>query len=183
MNNNDLLLHFTPLTSKGKAQPLDYCSATKTMQKWSPNEYLGFGNSLVAQPLQKVIAGKKLFEDIVKDSIQPKDELVQSLMDLLSRPEKHWPDDELHRRAPHWSESLSSIYVRIPDAGYGSRFVFIIILTIFSKVYCNLAWTLIYRTRTVVLVDANNKVDFYEETMASNDQDGEWLRTHLCTEF
>lgn len=104
------------------------------MSKWSPNKYLGFGNSLIAQPLQKVIAGQKLFEDIVKDSNQPKDELVQSLMDLLCRSEKYWPDDELHRRAPHWSESLSSICVRIPDSGYGSRFVFIIIFAIFSEI-------------------------------------------------
>lgn len=177
------LLHFTPLTSKEETHPIHYCSVTKTMTEWSPNEYLGFGNSLISQPLQKVIAGQQLFEDVVKDSTQSKDELVQRLMGLLCRSEKHWPDDELHRRAPHWSESLSSICVRIPDSGYGSRFVFIIIFVIFSKVYCYLHISILGRTRTVVLVDANNKVDFYEETMASNDQDGIWLRTHLCTEF
>lgn len=42
---------------------------------------------------------------------------------------------------------------------------------------------LVFRTRTVVLIDANNKVDFYEETMASTNPDGEWTRTHLQTEF
>lgn len=133
IDNNDLLFHFIPLTSKEKAQPIHYCSVTKTMTKWPTNKYLGFGNSLNAQPLQKVIAGQKLFEDIVQDSTQAKDELVRSLMDLLRRPEKHWPDDELYRRAPHWSESLSSICVRIPDADYGTRFVFIIIDTIFTR--------------------------------------------------
>lgn len=108
------------------------------MTKWSTNKYLGFGNSLIAQPLQKVIAGQKLFENIVKDSTQSKDELVESLMDLLCKREKHWPDDELHRRAPHWAESLSSIHVRIPDEGYGSRFVFLLsFLYIFSKIYRN----------------------------------------------
>lgn len=42
----------------------------------------------------------------MKKGNQSKDELVQNLMELLCDREKHWPDDELHRRAPNWSESL-----------------------------------------------------------------------------
>lgn len=40
-----------------------------------------------------------------------------------------------------------------------------------------------FRTHTVILIDANNKVDFYEKTMATTDPDGEWTTTHLQTEF
>lgn len=36
-----------------------------------------------------------------------------------------------------------------------------------------------FRTRTVILIDANNQVDFYEETMATTDPEGEWNRAHL----
>lgn len=39
------------------------------------------------------------------------------------------------------------------------------------------------RTRTVILIDANNNVDFYEETMATTDPDGEWIKTHIKTSF
>lgn len=39
------------------------------------------------------------------------------------------------------------------------------------------------RTHTVILIDGNNKVDFYEKTMATTDPDGEWITTHLQTEF
>lgn len=40
-----------------------------------------------------------------------------------------------------------------------------------------------FRTRTIILIDANNKVDFYEETMATTDPESEWTRTHLQTDF
>lgn len=83
---------------------------------------MGFGNSLLACPLQKVNAGQRYFEEILKKSQQSKDELVQNLMGLLCKSNKHWPDVELHRRKPEWSELLSSIYVKIPQVGYGSRF-------------------------------------------------------------
>lgn len=41
----------------------------------------------------------------------------------------------------------------------------------------------IFRTHTVILIDGNNKVDFYEQTMASADPAGEWTSTHFQTEF
>lgn len=103
---------------------MHYCSVTQKAKEWSTNKYLGFGNSLLAQPLKKVDAGQKYFEEIAKQPHESKEKLVQSLMGLLCNPEKHWPDDELHRRAPMWSERLSSINVNITDFGYGSRFVF-----------------------------------------------------------
>lgn len=40
-----------------------------------------------------------------------------------------------------------------------------------------------FRTRTVVIVDADNNVDFYEETMITSDPYGDWKKTHLKTKF
>lgn len=92
------------------------------MQEWPRNAALAFGNSLTHQPLQKVKAGQKKFQEIVGNQKQSKDELIQSLIELLCDREKHWPDDELHRRAPNWSEKLCSVCVKIPEYQYGSRY-------------------------------------------------------------
>lgn len=54
---------------------------------------------------------------------------------------------------------LSAIFVRVPAEFYGSR------------------------THTVILIDQNNKMDLYEQTMTSLDPDGEWLKTHLKYDF
>lgn len=51
-----------------------------------------------------------------------------------------------------------------------------------KKIYRYL-FIFIFRTHTVILIDANNKVDFYEQTMASTDPNGEWTSTHFQTEF
>lgn len=40
-----------------------------------------------------------------------------------------------------------------------------------------------FRTRSVILVDADNKVEFFEETMLTHDPDGEWKKTHLVTKI
>lgn len=36
-----------------------------------------------------------------------------------------------------------------------------------------------FRTHSVILIDANNRLDYYEHTMATTDPDGEWHRTHI----
>lgn len=97
---------FLKFDSDKIARALSYCNVTNDLDEWPQNTFLGFGNSFTSNPLQKVTAGKKHFEEIVKKKNQSKDELVRNLMDLLCNREKHWPDDELHRRAPSWSESL-----------------------------------------------------------------------------
>lgn len=88
-----------------------------------------------------------------------KEQIKTKCMDLLKTKEKHWPDEELKRRAPNWGEYLSSVFVNVPNAGYGTR------------------------THTVIIVDENNKMDLYEETMATNDPFGEWEHTHIETSF
>lgn len=104
-------------------RPMHYSNVNNTLYEWPTNEALGFGNSLTHQPLQKVTAGTEKFREIINCRGQSKEELVQNLMKLLRDDEKHWPDAELHRRAPHWGEYLSSICVRMNDAGYGSRYL------------------------------------------------------------
>ena len=74
-------------------------------------------------------------------------------MTFLQSDKKCWPDEELLERRGEFAEALSSICVNAPDVGYGSR------------------------TRTVILVDEFNNVDYYEETLDSSN--GEWLKTHL----
>ncbi|XP_055612835.1 transport and Golgi organization protein 2 [Uranotaenia lowii] len=118
---------------------------------------LGFGNSTLDVPLQKVRYGRKRFEELVgrQLDVNGQDELVEDLLQLLSSNEKYFPDAELSRRAPDCAEMLAHINVRHPSEGYGSR------------------------TRTVILVDHENRMDFIEETMVGTNPDGEWKRTHL----
>lgn len=95
------------------------------VQEWPQNEALAFGNSLAKQPLQKVTAGREKFRKIVENRNQSKDELIKHLTELLCDRERHWPDEELHRRAPNWSNQLCSICVKMPEQGYGSRYAYI----------------------------------------------------------
>lgn len=107
---------------------IHYCNVNNEARQWPQNEVLGFGNSLTHQPLQKVKGGREKFREIVKRPDQTKEELIKSLNKLLSDREKHWPDEELHRRAPAWADQLCSICARVPAAEYGSRLVQILSL-------------------------------------------------------
>ena len=78
---------------------------------------------------------------------------------MLKCKQKFWPDNELLRRAPNWGEYLSALNVHVPDEDYGSR------------------------THTVMLVDGNDKVHFYEETMSGLDPEGDWHKTHFQRQF
>lgn len=60
---------------------------------------------------------------------------------MLCWKERHLPDPVLSRRAPDIYEHLSSVYVSVQTAGYGTR------------------------THTIVLVDAEGNVELTEETM------------------
>jgi uncharacterized protein with NRDE domain len=68
---------------------------------------------------------------------------------------RFWPDEELSKRQPQWGHDLSHINVKMLKAGYGTR------------------------THTIILIDADNNIDFYEETMMSENPGGEWRTTHL----
>lgn len=96
------------------------CNAPSVAREWPTGQVLAFGNSPPPKTLEKVKAGRKQFEEIVNRDLT-KDELVDSLMQLLQDGERHWPDSELERRKPNWAPKLSSIHVKMLVEGYGSR--------------------------------------------------------------
>lgn len=79
---------------------------------------LGFGNSNPQVPFTKVKKGVERFESIIANG---KVGLVEKLLDLLKWEEQHLPDPELERRAPQAYKQLSSVFVKIEQAGYGTR--------------------------------------------------------------
>lgn len=120
----------------------------------------GFGNSLPDSPFEKVRHGQQQFEQIVSEhGHSDVATLSAELLQLLKNKHKFWPDAELKRRAPSWGEGLSALNVHIPEHGYGSR------------------------THSLILVDANNRLHFIEETMAGLDPSGEWEQTHIEKQF
>lgn len=79
-----------------------------------------------------------------------KEKLIEALMNVLKSDKIYFPDAELTAREK--SEKFASIHVELREEGYGTR------------------------TRTVILVDEENNVDYVEETMTEN---GEWKTTYL----
>ncbi|XP_072381592.1 transport and Golgi organization protein 2-like [Diabrotica undecimpunctata] len=101
---------------------------------------LGFGNSPIFTPLAKVTKGRQMFEDILKKNLSV-EELEKELLKLLKNETRHLPDDELERRQPLAFESLSSIFIQLEPAGYGTR------------------------THTIILIDYDWNLSFIEYTM------------------
>ncbi|KRF82248.1 transport and Golgi organization protein 2 isoform X1 [Drosophila virilis] len=131
-----------------------------TLMPFEQGQCYGFGNSLPDSPFEKVRHGQQQFEQIVSEhGHSDVATLSAELLQLLKNKHKFWPDAELKRRAPSWGEGLSALNVHIPEHGYGSR------------------------THSLILVDANNKLHFIEETMAGLDPSGEWERTHIEKQF
>uniref|UniRef100_A0A1Q3FHE6 Putative transport and golgi organization 2 n=1 Tax=Culex tarsalis TaxID=7177 RepID=A0A1Q3FHE6_CULTA len=150
---------------RSKASVLHASNAPTGINRCDLTAPLGFGNSTMDVPLEKVRHGRKRFGDIVDKHLKvaatghDRDALVEELLGLLKSNDKYFPDKELSRRAPAQAEKLASINVRFPEAGYGSR------------------------TRTVILVDHQNRMEFIEETMVSTNLDDEWKRTHIERQF
>lgn len=155
-NPNNLIT----LEIRDKKTTIIHCSnAPCEKHYWPENTPLGFSNSPYKTPFQKVIYGQEIFGNIINEHQNDKSELVKCCMNLLKDSKKCWPDSELETRAPTWGEDLSSVCVKILKAGYGSR------------------------TRSVILVDWENKMDYFEETMMSEDPNGEWKMTHIQHQF
>lgn len=115
----------------------------------------GFSNSPVNAPFQKVIAGNKKFHEIIQEHHKNKEDMIEALIDLLKWDEKHYPDDELSRRRGHDAEDFSSIHVRHTQL-YGTR------------------------TRTIILIDQNNNIEYIEDTMINQDPENSiWEVTKL----
>lgn len=120
---------------------------------------VGISNSPIDTPLKKVVAGKEKFHKVVQDyETANKEVLIDELMNLLKCNEKHYPDEELLKRRGNDAESFSSIHVTAEL--YGSR------------------------TRTVILVDKFNNIDYIEETIVNYDDPNNptWERTRFIVE-
>nr|XP_023024110.1 transport and Golgi organization protein 2-like isoform X2 [Leptinotarsa decemlineata]XP_023024111.1 transport and Golgi organization protein 2-like isoform X2 [Leptinotarsa decemlineata]XP_023024112.1 transport and Golgi organization protein 2-like isoform X2 [Leptinotarsa decemlineata]XP_023024114.1 transport and Golgi organization protein 2-like isoform X2 [Leptinotarsa decemlineata]XP_023024115.1 transport and Golgi organization protein 2-like isoform X2 [Leptinotarsa decemlineata] len=117
-----------------------YSNTPKIESIYSGKHTVGFGNSPTYIPLQKVIAGRNQFIEILDKNLS-KDCLEKELIDLLKNTDKHLPDLELQKRQPVLFESLSSIFVRTDPPVYGTR------------------------THTIVLIDYNWNLEFIEHTM------------------
>lgn len=81
---------------------------------------LGFGNSNTKAPFNKVQKGVERFKDIISGGGE-KNRLIEELIQLLKWEEPHLPDAELQKRAPQAYKQLSSVFVKIEQAGYGTR--------------------------------------------------------------
>ncbi|XP_052868999.1 transport and Golgi organization protein 2 [Anopheles cruzii] len=138
-------------------------NAPHSISPCATGQALAFGNSTLEKPLQKVCRGREQFEAIVTKRNIPfadSDVLVDELMDLLKSDVRHFPDPELTRRAGQHAEYLSSVNVRIPNGSYGSR------------------------TRTVILIDRQNHMEFIETTMVNNDPlEANWKTTRIVRDF
>lgn len=152
-------MHIQFCSSPSTPAAITLCSNVPAgLEHYEENNCYGFGNSLPSAPFEKVCFGRKTFQNIIEEK-PPQDELISKLMELLKRKDKFWPDEELKRRAPTYGEHLSALNVLIPETGYGSR------------------------THTVILIDHQNKMHFIEETMLTQNPDGEWSRTHIEKQF
>jgi len=138
-----------------QARTLHCSNVPMGFKEWPCDKALGFGNSEPERPFEKVVGGISKFHEIIQNHQDDKNVLLENLMGMLSCRDKYWPDDELSRRAPKWGENLSSICVKSQEAGYGTR------------------------THTVLLVDWQNRMDFYETTMLTSEPDDPWKKTHI----
>lgn len=141
-------------------------NAPNDLKSYKEKQCYGFGNSPGDSPFQKVIAGRKHFDEILKEYLTQENtnkttqqDLVNKCFDLLKDEQKYWPDSELAGRAPNWGHYLSAINVKIPEAGYGSR------------------------THSVIIIDGQDKLHFYEETMEELDPAGKWSSTYIVEQF
>jgi uncharacterized protein with NRDE domain len=148
--------NFLSVEIKGNDMKSFYVSNTPQTTNEVPLGFTGLGNSPLTKPFRKVDAGTEEFRRVLegnKDS--SKDQLVEELTKILKSKVSHFPDEELTTRRQETAELFSSIHVEIPNDFYGTR------------------------TRTIILVDEANNVDYIEETMTSLDPNGEWAKTHL----
>lgn len=129
-------------------------SSTQNYEKLEIGCVNGFSNSPVHVPLQKVIVGKEKFAEIIQNYTD-KDKMIEALQNLLKWEEKHYPDEELSRRRGLDAEDFSSIHVR-HNQFYGTR------------------------TRTIILIDQDNNIDYIEDTMINQDPENAiWEMTKL----
>lgn len=104
----------------GGAKVYHHSNLQEALIIYEGKQTLGFGNSNPRAPFTKVKRGVERFESLVA-GVCEKDRLIDELLSLLKWEERHLPDAELERRAPGAYEQLSSVFVKIEQAGYGTR--------------------------------------------------------------
>lgn len=113
----------------------------------SDETFVGFGNSPPDEPLLKVLEGQKKFHSLLtneKESLnntENSEKLMASLRLFLRWNQRHLPDPVLARRAPDTYEQLSSVFVNVAMASYGTR------------------------THSIILVDDEGNVEFMEDNL------------------
>ncbi|CAH2052392.1 unnamed protein product, partial [Iphiclides podalirius] len=112
-----------------------YNNAINELKQWQA-EYLGFSNSLPENPLTKVKVGKCKLQEICSkfNKIIDKEKLIDELVAMLKSEERNLPDQQLEERKPLNYKELSSIFVKIPKGGYGTRAHTILLVTKTGKV-------------------------------------------------
>lgn len=132
-------------------------NSTQNYEELMSGTYAGFSNSPVNSPLQKVVVGREKFNEIIQQHKEDKDKesLIEALIELLKWDKKHYPDNELLKRRGSNAKDFSSIHVRF-NLLYGTR------------------------TRTIILIDQNNNVEYIEDTMVNQDPENPvWEMTKL----
>lgn len=150
---------FNFLSIEIKAKDIKTYFASNTCQSYVNLEqtgFYGFSNSPVHTPLQKVIAGREKFSTVIQEHKNDNSEsMIDALIDLLKSEEKHYPDEELLRRRGADAEDFSSIHVRVNQL-YGTR------------------------TRSLILIDKNDNIEYIEDTMVNQDPSNPlWEMTRL----
>lgn len=116
-----------------------------------------FGNSVLESPFMKVQNGhEKMIETVMAyNSTEKKQQLLDQLLGIL-KCKKQFSDPQMKLQAPKLPpndlQSMSSAFVEIPAAKYGSR------------------------THTVILVDNQDQVEFHEWTMGEANEPA-WIHS------
>lgn len=124
----------------------------KKMNQNDMNPFIfGLSNSDPNRPFQKVVKGQEIFEEIITSygSNTNKEYLIESLKDLLQNRTENMPDETLAKFMGLDDELIISGVSKI-NANY-------------SNFWPNAAT----RTSTVILVDYDNNVEYYEYNMSS----------------
>ncbi|KAK7793873.1 hypothetical protein R5R35_014152 [Gryllus longicercus] len=141
-----------------------YCNAGEAPKpECLSDEYLGISNSFIDTPFAKVTAGIQQFKDIISKygSADEKKSLHNELTKFLKEETSHFPDSVMASFAPavstEYLKPYSSVYVNVPERGYGTR------------------------AHTIITVDANNRADFNEWSMQDpiDPKNPQWQNTHF----
>ncbi|XP_043924641.1 transport and Golgi organization protein 2 homolog isoform X2 [Protopterus annectens] len=108
----------------------------------------GLGNCLLDTPWKKLLFGKQLFTDVVKQSHNlSKEQLTKELLKVLNNEEPQLPDPQIEDQGQDYIRPILNKYAAIcvRSPGYGTR------------------------TNTVILIDGEGHVTFTERTMLNED--------------